>query len=234
MSSQNLSITWNIPGAVKTRLSGLEKFTTTPVTTEYGAQATVSGLVGIPAEPLRLTLHAEDEAGNEQEQTLDIPVINPECSPAGPPVTLYSGPDARFQVVGTVPTAVMVVVDAQDGSGGWLRAQLSGGAVGWGVRSQFACAQTFNPADLVKELNVPTLPPPTITPIPSATFTARPVTATPFVTLDARPIRAGANTPNPTYSHRSRLNYPCATPSGLCVLRASVVQFCIRLCLYFY
>ena len=37
---QNLSITWDIPGAVKTRLSGLEKFTTTPVTTEYGAQAT--------------------------------------------------------------------------------------------------------------------------------------------------------------------------------------------------
>lgn len=180
---QNLSISWSIPGAVKTRLSGLEPFSNTPINTEYGAEASVTGLVGIPSQPLRLTLHAEDEAGNQQEQTLDVPVINPECSPAGPPVTLYSGPDARFQVVGTVPTAVMVVVDAQDSSGGWLRAQLSGGAAGWGVRSQFACAQTFNPADLVKELNVPTLPPPTITPVPSPTVTNRPVTATPFATL---------------------------------------------------
>jgi FHA domain len=184
---QNLTISWNIPGAVKTRLSGLEKFTTTPVSAEYGSEANVSGLVGIPSEPLRLTLYAEDEAGNQQEQTLDVAVINPECSPAGPPVTLYSGPDARFQVVGTVPTAGMVVVDAQDGSGGWLRVQLSGGISGWGVRSQLACAQTFNPADLVKELNVPTLPPPTITPVPSPTLTARSVTVTPFVTLTPNP-----------------------------------------------
>ncbi|MEZ4672439.1 MAG: FHA domain-containing protein [Anaerolineae bacterium] len=201
---QNLTIMWDIPGAVKTRLSGLEKFTNTPTNTEYGAQASVSGLVGIPSETLHFTLMAEDEAGNQQEQTLDVPVINPECSPAGPPVTLYVGPDAGFQVVGTVPTGAMVVVDAQDGSGGWLRAQLPGGSSGWGVRSQFACARTFNPADLVKELNVPTLPPPTITPVPSLTFTPRPsapAAATPFVTLTpaaVSPAQSAPTQPLPT------------------------------------
>jgi len=179
---QNLTVSWNIPGAVKTRISGLEGFmNTTGLNTEYGAEATMTNLVGIPSNPLRLVLVAEDEAGNMREQTLDVPVINPECLPAGPPVTLYAGPDARYQVVGTVPAGGMVVVDAQDGSGQWLRAQLTGGLSGWGVRSEFACARTFNTADLVKELNVPALPPDTAT--PTVTPTARAVTATPVVTL---------------------------------------------------
>ena len=142
---QNLTVSWNIPGAVKTRISGLEGFmNTTGLNTEYGAEATMTNLVGIPSNPLRLVLVAEDEAGNMREQTLDVPVINPECLPAGPPVTLYAGPDARYQVVGTVPAGGMVVVDAQDGSGQWLRAQLTGGLSGRvGFRSSNGEGTTF-------------------------------------------------------------------------------------------
>ncbi len=180
---QNLTVTWTVPGAVSTRLTGLEAFTNAALQPEYGADGNLTGLVGIPDQPLHLVLYAEDTAGNQQQQTLDITVISPECMPAGPPVTLFNGPDARYQVVGTVPSGGTVVVDAQDGSGQWLRARLQGGLSGWGVRSEFACAQTFNPADLVKELNVPTLPPPTLTPVPSLTPTVRPVTAVPPVTL---------------------------------------------------
>ncbi len=180
---QNLSITWNVPGAVKTRLSGLETFTNTSLQPEYTAQETLTGLAGIPDQALHLVLYAEDSAGNQQQQTLDIPVVNPECLPAGPPVTLYNGPDVRYQVVGTVPAGAAVVVDAQDGSGQWLRARLQGGLSGWGIRSEFACAQTFNTADLVKELNVPTLPAATLTPVPSRSPTARPSTNIPIVTL---------------------------------------------------
>ncbi|MEP6987666.1 MAG: SH3 domain-containing protein, partial [Chloroflexota bacterium] len=177
---QNLTLNWSAIGAVKTRLTGLESFTNTPLQPEYAAQGNLSGLVGIPDQSLHLILYAEDSAGNQQQQALDVPVIDPECMPAGPPVTLYNGPDVRYQVVGTVPAGAVVVVDAQDGSGQWLRARLQGGLSGWGIRSEFACAQTFNTADLVKELNAPTLPPPTLTLVPSVTPTVRPVTATPL------------------------------------------------------
>jgi len=192
---QNLTINWAASGAVKTRLSGLETFTNTPLQPEYGAQGNLTGLVGIPDQALHLVLYAEDSAGNQQQQALDVPVINPECMPAGPPATLYNGPDARYQVVGTVPAGATVVVDAQDGSGQWLRARLQGGLSGWGIRSEFACAQTFNTADLVKELNVPTLPPPTLTPVPSITPTIRAMTATPIVKLTpSKSPQAGAQT----------------------------------------
>jgi hypothetical protein len=180
---QNLTVDWSAPGAIKTRLTGLETFTNTPLQSEYSAQGNISGLVGIPDQALHLILYAEDSAGNQQQKALDVPVIDPECLPAGPPVTLYNGPDARYQVVGTVPAGAAVVVDAQDGSGQWLRARLQGGLSGWGIRSEFACAQTFNTANLVKELNAPTLPPATLTPVPSVTPTTRPVTATRAATL---------------------------------------------------
>jgi FHA domain-containing protein len=181
---QNLSVTWNVPGAVKTHISGLESFSSTLIESDYGGSGDITRLAGIPSDTLHLTLSAEDEAGNMRDQTYDVPVIDPECLPVGQSVTLYAGPDVRYQVVGTVPSGAFVVVDAQDGSGQWLRARLPGSLSGWGVRSEFSCAQTFNVGDLVKELNVSTLPPATetLTPttIPTATLapTIRPLLAT--------------------------------------------------------
>jgi hypothetical protein len=107
-------------------------------------------------------------------------------------------------VVGTVPAGAAVVVDAQDGSGQWLRARLQGGLSGWGIRSEFACAQTFNTADLVKELNAPTLPPATLTPVASVTPTVRPATAKPAATPTVSPSKQAqsqsASTVQPTAS----------------------------------
>lgn len=183
---QNLTVSWSVPNAVTTRLNGLEAFSNTPVETTYGADGTITGVVGIPAGTFTLTLYSEDEVGNTRETPLDMPVINPECHPAGALVTLYAGPDARHQVVGTVPQEAFVVVDAQDSSGQWLRAQLPGGLSGWGVRSEFSCAPNFNVADLLKELTVPTLPPASATPIPSNT-------APPTVP----PTRSPTTTPRP-------------------------------------
>lgn len=207
---QNLNVSWNIPGAVKTRISGLESFNNNVSTTDYGAEATITGVPGVPNDTLHLTLYAEDEVGNSRQQTLDVPVVNPECVPAGGPVTLFVGPDARHQVVGTVPSGAFVTVDAQDTSGQWLRMQLPGGLSGWGVRSEFSCARTFNVADLVKELNVPTVPPPSPT-IP-ATATAVPratSTATPTTTATVVPTIAAAL---PTSQPAQALGAPSASP----------------------
>lgn len=178
---QTLDISWDIPGAVRTRLSGLEAFSNAPVAPSYGPQANLTGISGIPSQPFTLTLIAEDEVGHTRQQTLNIEVVNPECAASRGEVTLHAGPDARHQVVGTVPQGVSVVVDAQDGSGRWLRVQLPGGQSGWGERRQFTCSSLFNPDNLFKELNVATLPPPTATPR-SATAPAptRTPTATPL------------------------------------------------------
>ncbi len=161
---QNLTVSWSIPGAVKTRISGLENFNSAQINATFGPDGTINDAVGIPLGPVTLTLLAEDEIGNPSQQMMEIPVINPECVPARDSVTLYAGPDTRHQVVGTVQAGIFVVVDAQDASGGWLRAQLPGGLYGWGQVSAFTCAQNFRPADLVKELTVPTIPPATLAP----------------------------------------------------------------------
>lgn len=176
---QSLDISWDIPGAVKTRLAGLEAFSNAPVEAGYGQQAALS-VSGIPSQPFTLTLWAEDEVGNVREQTLNIQVVNPECAPIQEAVTLYTGPDARHQVVGTVPAGASVIVNAQDSSGRWLRVQLPGSLSGWGDRAAFVCAPIFNPDNLYKEVNVPPLPPPTPTPTRTPVPTpARAPTTTP-------------------------------------------------------
>jgi hypothetical protein len=191
---QSLRVQWDVPGAVTTRLSGLESFSNLPQQqTSFGASGEITGVAGIPRDNLKLTLFAQDEMGNTREQTIQIPIINPECVPAGPQIVLYAGPDARYQVVGTVPAGAFIVVDAQDSSGQWLRAQLPGGLAGWGVRAEFSCAQTFNVGDLVKELNVPQMPPASPTP------TAAPPTVSPAPTGTTAPPRSvGTFTPTPT------------------------------------
>lgn len=169
---QPLTVTWNVPGAVSTEITGLESFTFTPVETTYEAQGTISDLVGIPIESITITLFAQDEVGNTLTEAIALEMVTPECAPFTESVTLYAGPDERQQVVGTVPAGASIVVDAQDESGQWLRGQLTGGVSGWGARSEFACAATFNVDDLRKEVNVPMLPTLTLTPAPPATPSA--------------------------------------------------------------
>jgi pSer/pThr/pTyr-binding forkhead associated (FHA) protein len=174
---QALSVTWDVPGAVRTRITGLERFSTTQINATYGANGSISGLVGIATDALTLTLLAEDQVGNIGQTTLQIPVVNPQCRPNGDGITLYAGPDVRQQVVGTITRNTAVVVDAQDASGQWIRAQLPGGLRGWGPVAAFACDPIFQVGDLYKELVVPTLPPPTPT-LNFITLTPRP-TGTP-------------------------------------------------------
>jgi hypothetical protein len=192
---QAMTISWNVPEALTTRLSGLERFSSNQLQSSYGSTQTLTGIAGIPTESFQLVLSAVDANGNERQFVLDVVVTNPECQPAGPPVTLYSGPDQRNQVVGTVPTGVNVVVDAQDGSGQWLRAQLQGGITGWGVRSQFLCAQTFNVGDLRKEINVPSPPAPTATLVPPTRTVIPSNTPRPVVT----PSPVSTLTPDPNF-----------------------------------
>ena len=178
----SLSIQWNVPGAVRTQILGLENFTST-VLEVNGPSGDFEGVAGIARDPITVRLVAQDEVGNNYEQSMTINVVNPECTPAGEGVTLHAGPDIRHQVIGTVPQGDPVVVNAQDVTGEWLRVLLPGEQTGWGLRTDFVCAGNFDPVNLYKEVDVPPLPPsptPTLTPTVTLTPTLAPApSATP-------------------------------------------------------
>jgi len=182
----SLTLTWDVPGAIRTELSGLEEFTNAPLEPSYGPAETLSGLSGIATAPVVLSLRAEDEVGNVIEQRITLPVSDPTCI-ARSEAALYEGPNAQYQRIGTVPSGESVVVDAQDPGAGWLRMVLPGGLTGWSLRDPFVCDPAFSLENLRKEANFPP-PPPTLQPTSTAppTFTPSP-TATPDTQPGATP-----------------------------------------------
>jgi pSer/pThr/pTyr-binding forkhead associated (FHA) protein len=200
---QPLTLNWNVIGATSTRIGGLDNIMTSNVLQpSYGAQATVANIGIIPNGPLAVTLLAQDNAGNTLQAAVNIEVVDPQCVPKQDAVTLYDGPSEANQVVGTVPPATNVIVDAQDASGQWLRVQLPGGVQGWGPLASFTCADIFSPANLRRVLNAPTpLPTITLTPTPSASPTLRPsatpVSPTPPAPTQAAPAQSNVATSVP-------------------------------------
>ena len=174
-----LTISWDAPGAIRTRLTGLENFTNAPLQSSYEtASNTLEGIGGIPGEDLSITLFAEDPGGNEVQQTIDIVLSNPTCTAQGE-ISLRQGPNILHQVIGTVPAGETVVVNAQDAEAGWLRIVLPGDNTGWGEKAGFVCSEIFAVEELRTELDVPPLP--TITPTPTVAVTPLPtvIPATP-------------------------------------------------------
>jgi hypothetical protein len=182
---QGLNLVWDVPGATRTRVTGLEDFTSTVIAAD-GPSGNFPDIPGIPLEPLIITLMGEDNYGNVLEHSLTVNLVNPECSPSSGPVQLYVGPGVVYQVVGTIPADATVVVDARDTSGGWLRVTgLSGLGSAWASSVAFNCATNFNVNDLRIETNVPTpapTPTATLTPLPTFTPTLTP-TLLPLPTL---------------------------------------------------
>ncbi|MGB1288679.1 MAG: SH3 domain-containing protein, partial [Aggregatilineales bacterium] len=166
-----LTISWNAPGAVLTRISGLDTFTNAPLQSSYeGGTNTLEGIGGIAGDALAITLFAEDALGNTLEQTLDLTLSNPTCT-AQSDVSLHEGPDPRHQVLGTLRVEETVIVNAQDAEAGWLRVELPGDITGWGEKTVFVCSENFALSDLRTELDV--LPPPT--PVPTQLPTSTPL-----------------------------------------------------------
>jgi hypothetical protein len=184
---QPLTLNWNVSGAVTTHITGLEGFSTSPINTAYGSTATLS-VVGIPTTPLTVVLTANNQNGASLQQQLMIEIIDPQCTAGSSGAALFAGPDPAHQIIGTVPADTTVIVDALDPSGQWLRVQMTGGALGWGQRTDLTCADTFAVENLRKELILPT-PPPTRTPTPPPSATPQPSatgsTASPPATASA-------------------------------------------------
>jgi predicted component of type VI protein secretion system len=220
--AQTVNIAWEAPGATSTSITGLENFEGAELEPSYGDSASIS-LVGIPRGPLNLTLVALNEDGVAQ-QPLNVEMISPQCNAVAGDAALRASPDARAQVVATIPLGATIVVDAQDVSGQWLRVQLPGGAHGWGQRATFICASTFSVDDLYRELNVPTLAPQfTIVPTLSTGVAGTPaglgtpaaptasVAPTQGVTVVISTVASPTRTATPT---PTQTRTPVSTPSG--------------------
>jgi pSer/pThr/pTyr-binding forkhead associated (FHA) protein len=162
--AQSIRISWSVSGAITTQLRGTEGWSSSPLQQSYGGSASVE-IVGIPTAPVELILSAQSAEGEMLTQTVALPVIDPECVVRAQDTRLYVGPNSAHQVVSSPAAGTPLMVTAQDATGTWLRVRLSGGVMAWGERAAFDCADTFNPDDLVKELNVP----PTPTPLPTIT-----------------------------------------------------------------
>lgn len=178
--AQTMTLTWNVNGAVTTSIVGLDALTTAPVETTYGSVGTVTFSTVPTAPGYSLALTAVDAAGDTITEPITIEIIDPTCN--NPlETTLYTAPRDDAQVISTVAAGTTVVVDARDSSASWLRVV----GRGWGRAIEFACAQTFNVADLLIALDVPT---------------AMPMTATPTITPTFTPTRFLSATPSPRIS----------------------------------
>ena len=199
--NQTMTLNWSVPNAQSTQLVGIETFSTTSIESAYGATGSISVTGMLTGDQTTVTLIANDAFGQTLQEPLTLMTIDPQCS-AQSDVSVRNGPSAQHQVVGTIPSGQIVVVDARDEGSNWLRVQLAGGAHGWGERLSFACANTFNPDDLQIDVNFPP-PPPTATPTPTMTATA--LAATPSRTSTVRA------TPTPTVFVRIFVQ-PLVTP----------------------
>jgi hypothetical protein len=189
-----IDVSWDVPGAVLTRISGLDDFTTSLYESEHTDSATLQGIGGVADTALTLSLYAEDEAGNILEETLVVDVVDASCT-ADSDVTLHEGPAELYQQVGTVPQGQSIIVQAQDASSGWLQTTLAGGTVAWGERSAFTCADNFDPDQLRKAFNVPPTPtpiPPTFTPPPPTLEPTKEPTQTQVPKFTPTPVATGA------------------------------------------
>ena len=144
---QNLSANWLVSGATSTRIEGLVAFTQTAIETSQGAEGSFD-VPGSANDSFSLTLIASDDNGNNIQAVIDIEVIDPTCTTTAE-TTIFELPNNSTNVVSTVPTETALVVTARDNTGGWLRVQLAGGNIGWGIRSEFTCDAIFNPDSLL-------------------------------------------------------------------------------------
>lgn len=198
---ETLIINWSAPGAASTHLTGLDGFSSTPIQDAYAASGTIS-VAGIAALPtLSIVLAARGVDGREVTQTALIALVDPTCAARGEAASLRAGPDAAHPAIGTAAAGIDYVADAQDTSGSWLRLSAPGGRPGWGRRADFACAASFLPENLRKDLSAPT-PPPTLIPTLTATNPLVPRATALTPTLATRPPSTGTATlgaaPRPT------------------------------------
>jgi pSer/pThr/pTyr-binding forkhead associated (FHA) protein len=185
---QNATISYNIPGASNVSITGLDTVLQQPLSIPTGSSGEINALL-LPISDFTITLTADSEAETLIQETINVQLIDPTCSPLGSQVVkLYAQPNTGASVATSVDPGDRVVVNGR--SGEWLRfspPELTNDA--WGQRSNFVCDSSFNVEDL-REVIADVLPTTnTRTPTIQAPIivVSRTATATPLISPFATP-----------------------------------------------
>ncbi len=170
----DLNVRWNVNNAITTHVRGLESLGPVVVEPSYGPEGDFN-ISGIASDNFTVTLVGEDEHGNVLEQSINIDLLNPECTTVTEEFRLYDAPDTTANVIGTHPADTVLVVDGRDETGSWLRTQLPGGVPGWGARTDLVCSDLFSPDALRIQVSPVALPEVSSPPlVPTLTPTSEP------------------------------------------------------------
>lgn len=177
---QNVTIRYNIPGAVDVNITGLESALQQQMSLPPGSSGEVT-LAILPVNDFTMTLTAATQAETTTTQTLTVLLVDPACAPIGSqPVNVYTLPDTDAPIATSINPGARVVVNARSGS--WLRfspPDLTTDA--WGQRELFSCDTSFNVEDLREVVTDAPLPTRTRTPTIAAPLTVVPRTSVPII-----------------------------------------------------
>lgn len=195
--AQDLTFTWDVPGATRVRLDGLGAYLGTEDNTAYGPTGSHTLRVTPVGEAI-ITLIAEGEAGQQDEEVVVIGVENPVCVVTAGDAIARAGPSQLHPELAHVAAEQAVVPDRRDGSGQWLRVFASDNQRAWLELAALRCTN-FDPLALAVDPAPPTAAPtstptPTLTPSPTST-------ATPTWTRTPTPTALPSATPPPTWTH---------------------------------
>jgi hypothetical protein len=194
----SLNIAWDVPGATAVRIRGLEAFADIANSNAeqfravYDQTGQLNNIVVIPSQPISVVLEVDDERGETQVQSIEIPLIQPECT-AKVDAPLRDGPDTNYPADFTIPSGSIITAERRNSDGAWLRVLLPDGRTGWVLLASFDCSPNFNPQDLQADANITPMPTTeaTIVTTPSGNLTPLP-TAIPATRQPTQRPPAGA------------------------------------------
>ena len=175
----SLNVVWDVPGATAVRILGLEAFEATASSNTdqlkpvYDATGRLNNIVVNPSAPISVILEADDERGETTIQSIELPLIQPECT-ATVDAPLRDGPDTLYPSTFTILSGSKINAERRNSDGAWLRVLLPDGRNGWALLASFECSPTFNPADLQTDVE--------LTPVPTTSGNTAPVTPAANVT----------------------------------------------------
>ncbi|MBC8170992.1 MAG: FHA domain-containing protein [Anaerolineae bacterium] len=169
---QNLTITYDVPGAVNINFTGLEQLAQSPLIVPPGDSGSLA-LTILPEVDFAVTLNATTESGIPAQQTLNIALIDPICQPINASASIYTLPSTTTNVLSTVPQGFDLVVNGRDSTAQWLRTIVPQTNIeGWANRNDFTCAPNFqieNLRSIIVDVVLPTSPVATTTIAPPLT-----------------------------------------------------------------
>jgi len=193
---QTIDIAWSAD-AVTTQISGLEGFSTSLLTTTYGASGSLN-VTGIWQSPLPMTIRvtAADENGQTIIRDQVVETLAVTCQAVVGDVAVYAAPDSRGQVIATILASDggNIEITGRELNGTWLRIALSGGAQGWGSRDLLDCGMAESNgliANLLLVPDVPTAPPDVISTATGTTTRLAPPTFAPLIVPQRTPTPRG-------------------------------------------